>query len=103
MSGSKTTEPYPEHAKQAAVVDESEAIGRFLDEGPYVLAEYREFDDRREPQLVPVAKSLQQVLADWFGIDLKKIEEEKRRMLESLRAMNTATADSRQEGSTSHG
>lgn len=85
MSADQPTSPYPEHAKQAAVLAQSQAIGEFLDEGPYYLAEYREIEGYRDPQLVPVGRSLQQVLADWFGIDLAEIEREKRRMLEAMR------------------
>lgn len=88
MAETTTTDPYPEHAKQAAVLDESQAIGCFLDEGPYVLAEFREVEGYRDPQLVPTTKTVQQVLADWLGIDLDEIEREKRRMLESIREMN---------------
>lgn len=57
MAETTTTDPYPEHAKQAAVLDESQAIGRFLDEGPYVLAEFREVEGYRDPQLVPTSRS----------------------------------------------
>lgn len=55
---------YPEHAKQAMVLRESQAIGQFLEEGSHVLAEYREVEGYRDPHLVPVARSIEQVLAD---------------------------------------
>ncbi|MFI9629278.1 hypothetical protein [Streptomyces sp. NPDC052042] len=89
MTDQKTTELYREHAKQAAVLDEAEVIGRFLDESPYVLAEYTAIDGYRDPQLVPVGRSIQQVLADFFGIDLQRIEAEKRQMLKVMSAMNS--------------
>lgn len=78
----ETEDPYPEHTKQRAARDEAEAIGRFLDDGPYVLAEYRMIDGFE--RLVPVNQGLQQVLADWLGIDLSEIEREKRLMLDRL-------------------
>jgi hypothetical protein len=87
MSDHQAESPYPEHEKQAAVLDEAGAIGRFLDEGPYILAEYRDVDGFRDPLLVPVSKSIQQVLAEWLGIDLQRIEDEKRLMLDSMRAV----------------
>jgi hypothetical protein len=79
------TDPYPEHTKQKAVLERSQVLGEFLDEGTYILAEYREVDGFAEPQLVPVGRGTQQVLADWFGIDLSQIEAEKQAMLASMR------------------
>lgn len=76
---------YPEHAKQNAVLTESQTIGEFLDTSKFILAEYREIDGHRELQLVPVNKSIQQVLTEHFGIDLDGIEREKREMLARLR------------------
>lgn len=92
MSIQQSADPYPEHTKQAAVLEESQAIGQFLDEGPYVLAEYVAFEDHDHETLVPVSKPIQQVLAEHFGIDLDAIEREKRRMLESMREMNSRPA-----------
>lgn len=80
-----TADPYPEHTKLAAVQARSQAIGEFLEEGSYTLAEYREIEGDRDPRLVPVQTSIQEVLADHFEIDLRKIEAEKRAMLDNLR------------------
>jgi hypothetical protein len=82
---SNTVSPYPEHAKQAAVLDEAQTIGQFLDEGPYILAEYVTFEGHDRPTLVPVSKSVQQILAEHLGIDLNAIEREKRQMLDAMR------------------
>jgi hypothetical protein len=87
---------YPEHDKLAAVQDESQVIGEFIEMAGYTLCEMRTFTDvdsrgRRyetQPRLAPVAKSIQQLLADYFEIDLNKIEAEKRAMLNSLRKAN---------------
>lgn len=81
---SNSIDPYPEHTRQATVLDEAEAIGRFLDESGYILAEYREIKGYREEHLMPVSTSVHVILARYFGIDLDKIEAEKRAMLASL-------------------
>lgn len=90
-------EQYPEHEKLRAVADESQAIGEFLETAGYTLCELRTFteplDDagntyETRPRLAPIAKGIQQILADYFEIDLAKIEAEKRAMLDALRAMN---------------
>jgi hypothetical protein len=81
-------DPYPEHTKQRAVLHDAEIIGQFIEGTQYVLAEYVQFDGYFEPSLVPVSKSIEQVLAAYFGIDLDKIEAEKRAMLAAARSAN---------------
>lgn len=81
-------DPYPEHTRQAAILGDAEVIGRFIDEGGYMLAENRVMDGWPEPRLITTSKSTQQVLADYFGIDLDKIETEKRAMLAILLAQS---------------
>lgn len=82
---------YPEHKKLTAVHERSQAIGEFLDwcvsEKGYQLAEWddsREIDHRMMPIIVPVEK----LLAEFFGIDLQKLEAEKRAMLEEMRRLH---------------
>lgn len=72
-------EDYPEHVKMMAVRDQSQAIGEFLDNSRYVLA----VPDRHD-RLQGVSTPINQILANYFGIDLDKIEEEKRAMIASL-------------------
>jgi hypothetical protein len=74
---------YPEHTKLMGIMARSQPIGEFLDEMPYTLAEYQ--DVGGESVLMPVHKDINQILADFFDIDLKKIETEKRGMIEELR------------------
>lgn len=74
---------YPEHDKLEAVKVESQAIGEFLDFGPYVLCEP---DPNQEGRYRACHKSIGRILADWFGVDADELEREKRRMLEVLRA-----------------
>lgn len=87
------SDPYPEHTKLGKISEESQTIGEFLDGSPYVLAEYVTFEGNDRETLVPVQKPIQQILADWFGIDLDAIEREKRQMLESMRQMSNSSGD----------
>lgn len=80
-------DPYPEHTKQSAVLHDAEIIGQFIDGTEYVLAQYVQFDGYFEPSLVPV-HGVEKVLAAYFGIDLDKIEAEKRAMLAACRRVN---------------
>lgn len=52
----------------------------FLEENGYAICEVELHD-----QWWPVRKSYEQLLADYFEIDLKKVEEERRALLEELR------------------
>lgn len=76
---------YPEHEKLKAIAAESQIIGEFLDTCGYVLAEW--LPGRIEDRLVPVSKSIEQVLGDHFGIDLTVLEQEKLAMLDSFRGI----------------
>jgi len=79
---------YPEHEKLKAVQKESQAIGEFLDwltgEKKIELAKWNE-DERVEDRLLPWHHSTEKLLADYFKIDLVKLEAEKRKMLAELR------------------
>lgn len=79
--------PCPECEKLAAVSKESQPIGVFLEwlqgERGIVLAEY----DDDEEDLVPVHIRIENLLAEFFEIDLNKVEEERRALLESIRAV----------------
>lgn len=66
----------PELDKMHEVHDRSQTIGEFLDTSGYVLAEYDKYDE-----LVPTSKSIEQILAEHFGIDLNKVEQERRTLL----------------------
>lgn len=76
---------YPEHEKQSKILGKSAIIGEFLewlDEHEMVIAGY----DRDE--YYRINKSIIELLAEYFEIDLKKIELEKRQMLEEIRSIN---------------
>lgn len=83
---------YPEHDKLQAVADQSEVIGAFIEESGFVLAEYRDVDGFAESRLLPVQKSTQQILADYFKIDLTALGREKVKMLDAMRELNTRAA-----------
>lgn len=105
---------YPEHEKLAAVADESQAIGEFLDSCPYVLCRVVPEGNNGEPRYIDIVTgetrekggfdaewnpayeswrehyapigSIQDVLAEHFGIDRDALEREKREMLNAIRS-----------------
>jgi len=82
--------PTPELDKQHAVIESGAAgtLGDFYDwltdEKGWVLAEWTQ-DGMRNDYLKPVYFRPDQLFADFFGIDLDKIESERRAILEELR------------------
>jgi hypothetical protein len=105
-----TIDGLPELAKMAKAKDKSQEIGRFIDwlrevKG-WVFCEEHEHDDGclervarfegdeegdvemvcglRNGELMPVHFSHEQLLAEYFEIDLQKVEEERRAILEDL-------------------
>lgn len=80
---------YPEHEKLQAVKDESQAAGAFLwwlrdEKGLFLCGMH---DDYNFP--VRAGYEVEKWLAEYFEIDLEKIEEEKRAMIDRLREMNS--------------
>ena len=74
---------YPEHEKLKEVQEQSQVIGEFLESSVYVLATW----DEETGDLERADTSTERILADYFGIDLVKLEEEKRQMLTFLRQL----------------
>lgn len=78
--------PTPELDKMSAAKTQSQPAGEFLEwllgEKGFVLAKYE--GDANYPH--PIYETIEELLAEHFEIDLKKIEEEKRAMLEYLRS-----------------
>ncbi len=78
---------YPEHEKMEAVKDKSKAIGEFLewlsDTKRLVICDSTPFDE-----LYVVNFSDEELLAEFFNIDMNKIEKEKRQMLKQIRKNN---------------
>ena len=84
-------EMYPELEKLRGVSERSQAIGEFLEwlfgSKNYHIAKYlgeEEYEDD-EDELVPVHIDIEKLLAEFFGIDLAKAEEERREILEQIR------------------
>jgi hypothetical protein len=76
---------YPEHEKVQKVQKNSQTIGEFLqwlrNEKQIQLAK---FDD--DDILYIIGDSTTEILADYYGIDLNKFEQEKRTMLNTIRS-----------------
>lgn len=79
---------YPEHEKLQTVKHLSQAQGElleWLEEKGWAICEYV---TGRCEGYHPIRKSTEQILAELHEIDLKKIEQEKRSMLEEMRKAN---------------
>lgn len=92
---SDPTPEYPEHEKLQKVKDKSQTCGEFLEwltgEKNFVLAKYHDHDDScpegcsRDDYLYPMHPGIPNLLHEFFEIDARKLEEEKRAMLEAIR------------------
>jgi len=80
---------YPEHEKLKLVSSSSHTIAFFLEwlgaQGIALCERYVNPESGRDGEYVRVRKSTEDLLASYYGIDLKKIEEEKRAMLDAMR------------------
>lgn len=79
---------YPEHEKLRAISDQSQTVGEFVEwmgqQGIH-LGEYLH-GEWSQARLVPTHRNTVDLLAEFFGIDQKRLEGEKRAMLASLQA-----------------
>jgi hypothetical protein len=85
---------YPECERLKAVSGESQAIGNFIEwlgEERMFIVKYEKVEGYRDEQALPVTKSIEQMLADYFDIDLKKVEKERRAILAYLQKQQEAT------------
>lgn len=80
----------PEHDKVRAVKDRSQEIGNFIEwlqeNNMQICSREEVFPEHH--QWFPTHKSIETLLAEYFEIDLDKLEEEKRAMLAELRGEN---------------
>ena len=81
---------YPEHDKLTAIKEKSQFIGEFLEwancQG-MTLCTTEESEYRRERDAyIPVHKNIEKLLAEFFEVDLMKLEKEKQKMLARIRA-----------------
>jgi len=89
-------ELYPEHAKLEAIGDKRNAVGDFIEwlsEEGYRIANWHENECSEcscmaDQILLPVMKNTPEMLAEYFDVDLIKIEKEKQAMLDSIRKAN---------------
>ena len=88
MTGNTTTTTttpdesrYPESEKLSLVAEEYRAICDFLNDGAYQLGEFVTFEGHTAPMFTPIVKSVDHVVAEFFGIDLAKLEMERREMI----------------------
>jgi hypothetical protein len=79
---------YPEHEKMHKVQEESRAIGEFLEALPQLGLTLADVDIDGFGRLLPTHRSIQDIIAQHLGIDLKVIEQEKQQMLETIRRNN---------------
>jgi hypothetical protein len=77
----------PELEKMDAVKGKSQIIGEFLDWLRHAkqveLCKYRDMSED-DSRLFPINTSIEMLLAEYFNIDLRKAEEERRSILEKL-------------------
>lgn len=76
---------YPEHEKLAEVKDRSQAVGEFVD----WLAQTKKIHLAvwmNETEMTYAREPITDLLAEFFEIDQKKLEDEKRAMLDEMRA-----------------
>ncbi len=79
----------PELEKMLAVKDDSQKIGEFLEwcgEQEIILA--KQADEYGEGVLFQISQTREQLLAEYFGIDLDKCEAERRELLDAVREDN---------------
>ena len=80
---------YPEHDKMTALRSKIDVVTEFLEWAEaqgYLIGKHAEEPFGDCYAIIPAG--IERLLADHFKIDLKKIEQEKRDMLDELRRMN---------------
>jgi len=86
-NANKASPACPECEMLARASDKSQVIGEFMDwllnEQEYVLAQWGTVE--MEDGLIPCHPDIQQLLARFFGIDLGKVEQERRALLDAIR------------------
>ena len=74
--------------KMLVVKEESQIIGEFIEwlNRKYVICVER--PDRIDNVWMPITKNIEQLLAEYYNIDLQRTEKEKRKILEKHRKEN---------------
>lgn len=81
--GKKIIVEYPEHEKMKVVQDDSQVIGDFIE---WLYSRDFSICELDGNSFYRTHYSIERLLASYFNIDLKKIEQEKLTMLNSLKA-----------------
>lgn len=84
---SYNTLPLPEHDKLKAIQPLSQAVYNFLEWCEHQHIYLGKYDARRD-RMEPIYTSREQLLADHFEIDMKKLEREKKAILAEQRELN---------------
>lgn len=83
MAKKKKEIPAPECDKMLAIHEDSQKIGEFIEwlgeQGMEICV------DCMDGEYTPLRKTREQLLAEYFDIDLEKVEQERRKILKSLR------------------
>ena len=82
---------YPEHDKLKALAGLNEVVGSFLewlDAHGLIICERTNY--QVNDLYMPTRKSFEALIAEFFEIDMKALEAEKREMLAQLRASHSA-------------
>lgn len=84
-----TPNEHPEHEKLDKIRHKSQAVGEFLDwlaeEKGVRLCTLQKVEEFSGRQYWPIRVSNQEIIAEFFDIDLDKLDKEKQEMLDSLR------------------
>ena len=85
---------YPECENMAKVRPQSDIIGEFLGwlqgKKEWEMCEYQPDEPGVAGGYCPVHFNTEELLAEFFNIDLKKVEEERRQMLDEIRKKDEA-------------
>ena len=79
---------YPEHEKLKAVKHQSQAIGNFIEWMGSKGFHFAKYETIEDDHIIWNRRSIATLLADYFEIDLKKLENEKQSMIEDMRKLN---------------
>lgn len=90
MTTAEFDKKYPEHAKLDKVKEKTEFLGEFMEwagSQGMQFHKYIDTEERNRPILAPVNESISKLLADFTGVNLVKLEEEKQRMLKAFQTV----------------
>ncbi len=101
MNDHDAPDPYPESTRLLAAREGSTGQWVTLEDGPYELGRWVPCQQWHQDgwecgqgeHFQPVRKSIETVLAEYFGIDMVKVEAERRAMLAALNNLDDLTRD----------